>query len=355
MTVGGWKIYEYPTLPPEHAVTQSVSGAIASKAESGSVHWDAPNPRRSFVRGAVYTANGRLVELSQRKGGMNSDMVLSVNPPVLSSRERAESTANMYRGRWLYAGSWMHGFGHFLVETLPTLWPLVEGRDDFDGICAHRFNSLRTFEWQFDLLGFLTDKPVHVVDDVPSSYEELIVVARPYHYQVAIHPIATAAWDAIAGRATAGAPDEDTTPVYLSRSRFQADQESRGVVSGREVRNSEDVDDVFASRGFRIAFPETLSVTEQIRLARSASVLAGAAGSALHLSVFAKPGARVIELGDARTRSRVVATQQAISSVKHQLTAQIAYTERGAGVIDLQLLDESLAALLPTNEDLAVG
>lgn len=342
-----WKVYSFPRMADDQVTSQVVTAAVLSRAESGSVYWDAPNPRRSFVRGAVYDDRGRLIQMSQRKGGMNADMVLSVNPPVLSAREKHEARAHAIPGHWLYGGSWMHGFGHFLVETLPTLWPLATTDADFDGICAHRFNSLRTHDWQFELAGLLSTRGrVEVIDDRPVTVERLTVPARAYHYQVAIDPIAQTVWDLIAERATIGVPPSDDHPVYLSRTRFQQDQASRGVVTGREFRNAEEVDALFEKAGFRVVFPETLSATEQVRLARSASILAGPSGSALHLSVFSRPGARVIEVGDARTGSSLVATQQAISSVKTQPTAQIPYLAGSEGEVDVRASSALLERLM---------
>lgn len=342
-----WKVYPFPRLANDQLTSQVVTAAVLSRAESGSVYWDAPNPRRSFVRGAVYDDRGRIVKSSQRKGGMNADMVLSVNPPVLSAREKHEAREHAFPGHWLYAGNWMHGFGHFLVETLPTLWPLASADADFDGICAHRFNSLRTHDWQFELAGLLSKSGrIEVIDDRPATIEHLTVPARAYHYQVAIDPIAQTVWDLVAERATIGAPTPHERPVYLSRTRFQRDQASSGVVTGREFRNAEEVDALFESAGFLVVFPETLSAIEQVRLARSASVLAGPSGSALHLSVFAQPGARVIEVGDARTGSSLVSTQRAISSVKMQPTAQIPYVEGAEGEVDIQASSALLERLM---------
>ena len=48
-----------------------------------------------------------------------------------------------------------------------------------------------------------------------------------------------------------------------------------------------------AAMGFLVVAPEHLTLTEQIALAARATVLCGPSGSALHLSVFAGPGARV--------------------------------------------------------------
>ena len=345
MSIVTWRVYDYPLIEPDRIASEVVENAIASRSESGSVYWDAPNPRRSFVRGAVYDHSGRLIHQSQRKGGMNADMVLSVNPPILSQRERAEASSATHVGRWLYCGSWMHGFGHFLVETLPTLWPLLDDADDFDGVCAHRFNSLRTHAWQFELVAMLTDKPAIVIDDSPAQFQTLVVPSRAYHYQVAIAPIAARVWNRVSERAATANEAEPRTPVYLSRTRFQEQQRSLGVKTGREVHNSEDLDRVFADHGFRVVYPEQLTATEQVRLVRSASVLAGASGSALHLSVFAQPHTRVIEVGDARTRSAPVATQRAISAVKQQPIAHIPYAEVSPAVADLRKIAETLQHL----------
>ena len=281
---------------------------------------------------------------SQRRGGINSDYVLTVNPLAITLKERAEADTAL-TGKWLYAGSWMHAFGHFLVETLPALWPLVDGDETFDGIAAHRFNSARTHDWQFELVRSLTDAPVHVVVDAPATVEELSVPGRAYHYQQAVHPAAAKVWDLISSNAApTGDPDGD--PVYLSRSEFEKANMAKGIISGREYANAEKVDELFANNGFRVVYPETLSVVEQIRLARSAPLLAGPGGSALHLSVFAKSGARVIELGDARTKGHMVNTQQAISAAKQQEAAMIPYLADESGAVDLGAIKDHLGALL---------
>lgn len=340
-----WEVYGFPRIPSDQLEVTAVQNAVASRAESGHVYWELPNPRRSFVRGAVYDHRRHLVESSQRLGGMNSDMVISVNPPLLTRREDTEAKLKSFSGRWIYAGHWMHGFGHFLVETLPTLWPLIDSEVQVDGVCAHRFNSLKTFDWQFDIVALLTDHVPLVIDDEPARFDELVVGSRAYRYQTAVSPIATRVWQRISERSVANVPDLPGPPVYLSRTLFQEEERASGRTTGREFTNSTDIDAVFADHGFRVVHPETLSAVEQIRIARSAPMLAGAPGSALHLSVFAKPDSRVIELGDARTSFRPVATQQAISAVNNQPTAHISYSVNSSGGFDLRHLVSSLRQL----------
>ncbi|NUU33383.1 glycosyltransferase 61 family protein [Arthrobacter sp. C9C5] len=333
-----WATCNFPVMSFESVTKRVVADAVLSRAESGSIFWDNPAPR-SFVRGAVYDSAGKLCADSQRMGGVNADLVISVNPPILAQRERLEAADTRLDGQWLYAGSWMHGFGHFLVETLPTLWPLFESGAEFDGIVAHRFNSPRTYDWQFEILRLLTDAEVRVVLDSPAVASQLTVATRPYHYQREISAVADKVWTAVS-EAAGGAI---AAPVYLSRTLFHKEQ---GARSGREFANSEAVDDLFREHGFDVLFPETMSVTEQIRAARSAPILAGQSGSALHLSVFQQPGGRVLEVGDSRTRGKMIGTQQAICAIKKQQVAQIPYKADDAGNLDLLNLRNALAPLI---------
>jgi capsular polysaccharide biosynthesis protein len=343
-----WKVCVFPELPATEVVTETVRGAFLSRAESGAIHWTNPWPRE-YVRGAVYDGEGRLVPASQRLGGMNRDTVVTVNPPRLRRRERWAAHARRFRGRWLYAGNWMHGFGHFLVETLPTLWAIADRPEQVRGIAAHRFNSGKTHAWQFELVRLLTTAPVELIDGRPARVAELLVPTRPYQYQRAISPVATRVWDAMAERARAGAEPAAGTPLFLSRSRYD-DRGAGRAATGREYHNRQAVDEVFADRGFQVVHPETLPVAEQIRLVWAAPVLAGQAGSALHLSAFARRGTRVLELGDTRTGAKIVGTQAAISAVKAQPTAHVPFVSDGEGGMDLAHLRRRLDALLAVPE-----
>ena len=81
------------------------------------------------------------------------------------------------------------------------------------------------------------------------------------------------------------------------------------------------------SAGFDVVHPENLPIAEQIRLASGAAVIGGNSGSALHLSAFAPPGRRVIEVGDSRAPHRPVVMQTIIDSVRQHPQAHIPYTE----------------------------
>ncbi len=74
--------------------------------------------------------------------------------------------------------------------------------------------------------------------------------------------------------------------IYVSRAKLQS----------RKTYGEEKVQKIFEKNGFKIIYPETLSLREQIAYMRGAHVLAGCAGTALHMSLFMKPGGTVIQI-----------------------------------------------------------
>jgi capsular polysaccharide biosynthesis protein len=334
-------------IPDADLEARWVDGAAVSRADSGSINWDVPAPR-SYVRGAVHTRDGDLVESSQRAGGTGGDLVLTVNPQHLTAEELKEAANHPVRGSWLYAGTWMHGFGHFIVETLPTLWPLLPDAGEAGGVrgvVAHRFTSRRRHAWQEDLVRPLVgDRDIHVVDATPATYERLLVPSRPYLYESAISPRAAEVWDWVA-RTVAPAPAPHMPRIFLSRTRFIDSLPKDAPARARAYSNTSAVDDLFRQRGFSVVFPEDLAVTDQIALVRDAEIVAGPSGSALHLAAFMRSG-RVIELGDSRSATDFVTTQRAIAAVKDQLVVHVPFQADVRGGFDAGTLRDALGALL---------
>ena len=99
--------------------------------------------------------------------------------------------------------------------------------------------------------------------------------------------------------------------LFLSRAEWQNQR--------RSLINRSEVEDIFRLHGYEIVYPERLSIGEQIALYRSAAVLAGENGSALHNCLFGHPEQKVLVL---KSRSDGVYIQ---SSICEQAGQQIAY------------------------------
>lgn len=333
-----WGKQDFPLIDDADVAQVKLEDPYCSQADSGRIFWDLPSPR-AYIRGAVYTRDNELVAASQRRGGIASDVVLTVNPLRLTREERELASGQMVQGDWLYVGNWMHVFGHFLVETLPALWPAFEpGGEHFDGVCAHRFNVRERFAWQDELIRLAVgDLAIRIIDETPMRFQSLAVGRRLYDYPQRISSRANRVWDAVAN--STGVENEARDRVFLSRSSMAA----RGQ-DPRSMTNAPAVDNVFAEHGFEVIHPEEIPIRKQVAIARDARILAGAAGSALHLAAFSR-AARVVELGDARTQRSIVPTQRAIASVKNQEVAHIQYRSDGKGGLDIGHLEDCLNAL----------
>src|SRR5699024_5678765 len=170
-----------------------------------------------------------------------------------------------------------------------------------------------------------------------------LVPTRPYLPNGYARPEAVQVWRRMAA-AVRDRTGKGPRRVFLSRSVHHAALAQAGRPSRRASPNETEVDALFASRGYAVAHPQQLDLTDQIRLVADADVIAGVSGSALHLSVFAPSGARVVEVADARARSKPVTTQVILVHACEQALAFVKYP-RGDSGSDLARLRRALDEL----------
>lgn len=294
---------------------------------------------RAAMSGAVHDAAGLLVPASQR--WWDGDR----STPVAADAEqiRVPGKAPRLEGTWLYAGHWALHFGHFLVEVLTNLWPDPATIDapPLAGIVAHRsfrgpvvappsgpgpqVAQLRS--WQADLLALAgyDATEVQLVRHRAARVDRLLVPQRPVVIKSWAAPEAVELWrrvsDAVGERS-------DHERVYFSRTAFHASTDNRRR-DRSDVAWDAHLDATFASAGFHVVHPETLPIAEQVALVRGAEVVAGPSGSALHLSAFADPGTRVLEIGDSRSPREPMASQQMIDAACGHLSHFVGYQDAG--------------------------
>lgn len=297
-----------------------------------------------FVSGAVYDGGGCLVSRSQRVGGLAHDHALSVDPTRLPTKD--EEPVEL-EGSWLYGGTWFNHFGHFLTETVTTLWP----QEPVDGVIFHPFWFGRErLPYQLEAMRLLGHvRRPSIVGRLRVRVQELLVPTRPYLPNGSAAPEALDVYDrlreaALPGGEASGGQDGPER-VFLSRSRHNEGSAGGRSASRRGVANDAEVDALAARLGFHVVFPEDLSLSEQIVLASGARVLAGPSGSALHLSVFAGADCRVVELGDGRGWGHPVRTQEILCHARGQHLGFISFTDGPQGH-RLDRLEEKFATFL---------
>lgn len=311
--------------------TVKVSGDLAVREVPGAtvtpfgkgrlrVAWGQPS---HFTTGAVYDQGGSLVPESQRIGGLHYDHALAADPGKLPP---PSGKVRDVPGTWLFGGTWFNHFGHFLTETVTTLWP----EKDVDGLVFVPFWFGRdVVDWQRELLA-LAGHPgtVQVVGPEQVRVERLLVPDRPVIPNGNVRAEAVEVW-----RRMSRAARRDAAPelVFMSRSHHHRAVQPGSRAARRVADNEVELDDLMRSLGYTVVHPEGLTATEQISTVTGARVLVGVAGSALHLSVFAPEGATVVELGDPRRRTVPVHTQMMLCKAGKNPLAFIPFPSQGNG------------------------
>ena len=295
------------------------------------------------VGGAIYDATGRLVAESERPAGRGRQ---SQNPATLDRRPAGP----MLAGDYVYVGFAIQSYGHFLVETLSRLWwverledlaetsLLLHGWKAREGrqkersrlpligpllarfgfgpppVGALNFLSAPWVQGFFDILGVPPGR-VAFVPPTGAVVEALRVPARVVTVNGNGHPALPRIYRLIAEK-VAGDVRPTARRIYFSRSRLKA---RRAEGEGRRrAANEPALEKLLVRNGFEIVHPQELSVVEQIRLVRSAAVIAGCDGSALHNVVFARPGTRVLAF-DSRVVENQLAIEQSCGLVSRHL------------------------------------
>lgn len=298
-----WRPPSFPHEPQGEATLETVEAALLTRYEHGPLR--SLHRARRWIRGAVHDAEGRLLPSSQKVG----DLWLPADPVSA----RVPANAERLEGTWLYGGHWMRHFGHFVTETVSTLWP----RDlQVDGLIFHQYfaKTPGIQEWQqrlVDLTGY-AGLPIEIVRRRPVRVERLVLPSRSVVINGWAQPEAADVWRRMAERLGAAGPHAH---VFASRRRHNQLRAAEGQAVRSTPERDAELDRVFEAAGFFVVSPELLDIDDQIRLFAGARVVAGAAGSALHMAAFAPPGTRVIEIGDNRSRSRPVPMQLVIDTV----------------------------------------
>lgn len=321
----------FPVEPPAGALThQAIERALLTKATYGRLRV-LQRPDR-WIRGAVHDENGRLVVASQRLGGSGGDLVAAADPNTVAVPSQG---VPRLEGTWLYGGHWMPAFGHFITETLTSMWTDLE----VDGLVFHSWlaDQGEVSPWQRRMLE-LVDRAGVALRIVRTRHqvERLVVPERSYVVNAWAHQEAVGVWRGVAVRSAA-----QPTParVYLSRTRHNAQLAAEGRRVRTDPRRDAELDRAFAAHGFTVVAPEELPIDDQIRLAAGADILAGSSGSALHLSAFISRPAFVIEVGDDRVTQQGLPNQRVVDAACGHLHTFIPTAQSAQRALDQLELD----------------
>ncbi len=186
---------------------------------------------------------------------------------------------NRYRGH----------FGHALTDQISQLWGWQRAKERYPDLRALVFDrpGYHFSEWEYALLeaaGIARDD-VYVATE-PIEVESLVVASQMFSMPDFVHPEILRTYQSV-GDALEADSRLAACPSRLFCSR-------RGRRSGH---NREEIEQVFIDAGFDVIYPEDYPLGDQVRLFRSADVLAGFAGSGMFQIAFAERPRQVILIG----------------------------------------------------------
>jgi capsular polysaccharide biosynthesis protein len=236
---------------------------------------------------AVYRDNGKLLHSSvfrRYQGEMGTPTVVD----VAQLRNTAVSVVRALYGGVMYGGH----YGHFLIETLSRLWPLVVPKIAGDiSACAVLYSSegmppnqrpMRPVQMILEGLQLesrlsVLEQPVHVdtlviPDQASVIGQEMFTVFRTLLRQVGQRVVAK--------YGESGCRKRFPRKIYLSRSQLP-------LYAYRRVTNEKFLERILEKSGFAIIHPQRLSLPEQIDMFSQAELIVGTIGSAFHTMLLA--------------------------------------------------------------------
>ncbi len=223
--------------------------------------------------GGVITPDGQPVETAQiqRKGGKR------VGGPVETV---IVTPASELDEDIIYVGMLFNHFGRVLLESLARVWYLNEVEPSVK-VVFNNANSAQAghASWVPKLLTAFGIPPERILSLHEPTRLRRAVVPEPLFKQFySAHVDMARPFREVAERLAADVSLSEQ-PLYLSRRRLTSRQ--------RPIVGEAELEELLRENGFAIAYPETLSIEDQIRLINSHATIFSSLGSAAHSILFA--------------------------------------------------------------------
>jgi capsular polysaccharide biosynthesis protein len=184
-----------------------------------------------------------------------------------------------------------HNYFHWMFQLLPRIELLRQAGMTYDAIDWFATNKIQHpfQEETLSTMGVPTGRILEVGEDDHLQVDTLLVPSRPS--RMSDMPL----WVCDFLRKTFLPPEDNNHAAgaeYLYLTREHSPH--------RNIRNESEIRQFLEKRGFTTVAPETMSVADQARTLRRASVVVAPHGAALTNLVFCRPGVTVIEIFNPR-------------------------------------------------------
>lgn len=227
----------------------------------------------------VYTQTGFLIQEAA---------LYSHNPPRLKGHSqyiKIDPVGNYPEiERAIYVGHADLHFGHTITEFFNRLWSLRYTRKNDEKVLIHSFHSfsdLFSVGWFCDFINLLgLKKEDFILSDVPIRVSNLTVPSPAFCEESFVfsefNSYAQDIGRIVINREASSFPEL----IYLSREKIK--------IGSWKIINESFISRNLAKLGFRIVYPEEMSLHDQIKVFSPGNIVVGPLGSAFHTSIFGR-------------------------------------------------------------------
>ena len=177
-------------------------------------------------------------------------------------------------------------FGHFLLEHINRAWCLSDKKfKDAKIVIIDEKNTGKLAGYIPELLSLLGVKKQNIILLDKTTRFRNVYIPKPAFNMISFYTDAYA--DMYDYMAASVKGKESFEKIYVSRYALPENIRTFG---------EDKVQKIFEKNGYKVIYPETLPLKKQIELVKNCNVLAGCAGTALHLALFMKRGGCVIQI-----------------------------------------------------------
>lgn len=228
----------------------------------------------------------------------------------------------------IYFGNVYPQFGHFLLEHMNRAWGLLDDRYKHAKIVLINNRNIAVPEYIYNLIELLgVNRSDIIVLNQTTRFKNVIIPHQGFNIPVYSSREFTSAFDKISDNVC---PADGVYPdkIYVSRT----------AMGNKRTLGEEKIQKIFENNGFQIVCPELLPIAAQAALMKNCRVLAGCAGTALHLALFMPDGGQVIQIKRNRQNKCNAPIQYLINETKNIDSVFI------AGSIELVPADHATSA-----------
>ena len=223
----------------------------------------------------------------------------------------------------VYVGITYPHFGHFLIEQLNRLWGKADKKQKLKWVFINNRNvDVKNFVYEFMNLFGIKKQDIIILTS-STQFKKIYIPSQTFNMSGACIDFAMIDGYRTIAKNVKGAGYKY---VYMSRGKLPDKLRTLG---------EEKIQKIFEKNGYKIIYPETMTIAEQIASVKDAKYLAGCSGTALHWALFMKPGGNVIALKRNSRPDDFIRTQYMLNTIAGQnsvfITAAIETHQSGHG------------------------